>query len=31
MAPWSGWFLVAAKRLFPSLVDAQMAGILHDV
>ena len=31
MAPWSGWLLVVAERLFPSLVDAQLARILHDV
>jgi short-subunit dehydrogenase len=31
MAPRSGWLLVLAERLFPSLVDGQMAAILHDV
>jgi short-subunit dehydrogenase len=31
MAPRSGWLLVWAERLFPSLVEAQMAAILHDV
>jgi short-subunit dehydrogenase len=31
MAPRSGWLLVLAERLFPSLVDAQLAAILHDV
>lgn len=31
MAPWTGWLLVIAERLFPSLVDAQLAAILHDV
>jgi len=31
MAPKAGWLLVLAERLFPSLVDAQLAGILHDV
>ncbi|HUE04647.1 MAG TPA: SDR family NAD(P)-dependent oxidoreductase [Bryobacteraceae bacterium] len=31
MAPRSGWLFVLAERLFPSLVDAQMAAILHDV
>jgi short-subunit dehydrogenase len=31
MAPRSGWLLVLAERLFPALVDAQMAAILHDV
>ena len=31
MAPWSNWLLVVAERLFPSLVDAQLARILHDV
>ncbi len=31
MAPPSGWLLVLAERLFPSLVDAQLASILHDV
>jgi short-subunit dehydrogenase len=31
MAPRSGWLLVLAERLVPSLVDAQMAAILHDV
>jgi short-subunit dehydrogenase len=31
MAPLSGWLLVGAERLFPSLVDAQLAAILHDV
>jgi len=31
MAPWTGWLLVLAERLFPSLVDAQLAAILHDV
>ncbi len=31
MAPWTGWLFVLAERLFPSLVDAQLAAILHDV
>jgi short-subunit dehydrogenase len=31
MAPKTGWLLVVAERLFPSLVDAQLAAILHDV
>jgi short-subunit dehydrogenase len=31
MAPRSGWLFVLAERLFPSLVDAQLAAILHDV
>ncbi|HTT62517.1 MAG TPA: SDR family NAD(P)-dependent oxidoreductase [Bryobacteraceae bacterium] len=31
MAPRSGWLLVLAERLFPSLVDAQLAAILPDV
>jgi short-subunit dehydrogenase len=31
MAPKSGWLLALAERLFPSLVDAQLAAILHDV
>ncbi len=31
MAPRSGWLLVLAERLFPSLVDRQLAAILHDV
>ena len=31
MAPWSGWLFVWARRLFPALVDAQLAAILHDV
>lgn len=31
MAPWTGWLLVLAERLFPSLVDTQLAAILHDV
>jgi len=31
MAPRSGWLLVLAERLFPSLVDARLAAILHDV
>jgi short-subunit dehydrogenase len=31
MAPRAGWLLVLAERLFPSLVDAQLAAILHDV
>jgi short-subunit dehydrogenase len=31
MAPWSGWLFVLAERLFPSLVDAQLAAIAHDV
>jgi len=31
MAPKAGWLLVLAARLFPSLVDAQLAAILHDV
>ena len=31
MAPKSGWLFVLAERLFPSLVDAQLAAILHDV
>jgi short-subunit dehydrogenase len=31
MAPRVGWLMVLAERLFPSLVDAQMAAILHDV
>lgn len=30
MAPRSGWLLVLAERLFPSLVDAQLAAILHE-
>jgi len=29
--PGSGWLFVLAERLFPSLVDAQLAAILHDV
>ena len=31
MAPRYGWMFVLAERLFPSLVDAQLAAILHDV
>jgi len=31
MAPRSGWLFVLAERLLPSLVDAQLAAILHDV
>lgn len=31
MAPKAGWLLVLAERLFPRLVDAQLAAILHDV
>jgi short-subunit dehydrogenase len=31
MAPRSAWLLVLAERLFPFLVDAQLAAILHDV
>ena len=31
MAPWSNWLLVLAARLFPSLVDAQLAAILHEI
>jgi short-subunit dehydrogenase len=31
MAPKTGWLLVLAERLFPSLVDAQLAAILYDV
>jgi len=31
MAPPAGWLLVLAERLFPALVDAQLAAILHDV
>jgi short-subunit dehydrogenase len=31
MAPKAGWLLVLGERLFPSLVDAQLAAILHDV
>lgn len=31
MAPRSGWLLVLAERLFPSLVDAQLAALLHDL
>jgi short-subunit dehydrogenase len=31
MAPWTGWLLVLAERLFPSLVDARLAAILDDV
>jgi short-subunit dehydrogenase len=31
MAPRSGWLFVLAERLFPALVDAQLAAILHDV
>ena len=31
MAPRSGWLFVLAERLFPSLVDAQLAASLHDV
>ncbi len=31
MAPRSGWLLVLAGRLFPSLVDAQLAALLHDL
>jgi len=31
MAPRSNWLLILAERLFPSLVDAQMAAILEDV
>jgi NAD(P)-dependent dehydrogenase (short-subunit alcohol dehydrogenase family) len=31
MAPKSGWLFALAERLFPSLVDAQLAAILHDV
>ncbi|MGA2742328.1 MAG: SDR family NAD(P)-dependent oxidoreductase [Bryobacteraceae bacterium] len=31
MAPKYGWLLVLAERLFPALVDAQLAAILHDV
>jgi len=31
MAPRSGWLFVLAERLFPSLVDAQLAAIFHDI
>ncbi|MGO4884132.1 MAG: SDR family NAD(P)-dependent oxidoreductase [Bryobacteraceae bacterium] len=31
MAPRSGWLFVLAERLFPALVDAQLARMLHDV
>jgi short-subunit dehydrogenase len=31
MAPWSGWLFVWARRMFPAVVDAQLAAILHDV
>jgi short-subunit dehydrogenase len=31
MAPTYGWLFVLAERLFPALVDAQLAAILHDV
>ena len=31
MAPRSNWLFVVAERLFPSLVDARLAAILHDV
>ncbi len=31
MAPRSNWLFVLAERLFPALVDAQLAAILHDV
>jgi len=31
MAPRSGWLIVLARSLFPSLVDSQLAAILHDV
>jgi short-subunit dehydrogenase len=31
MAPRSGWLFVLAERLLPSLVDGQLAAILHDV
>jgi short-subunit dehydrogenase len=31
MAPRSGWMFVLAERLFPSLVDARLAAMLHDV
>ena len=31
MSPRIGWLMVLAERLFPTLVDAQLAAILHDV
>jgi len=31
MAPRSGWIAVAAARLFPRLVDRQLAGINHEL
>ena len=31
MAPRSNWLFVLAERLFPALVDAQLAAMLHDV
>jgi short-subunit dehydrogenase len=31
MAPRSGWLVVAASRLFPALVQSQLAAILEDV
>jgi hypothetical protein len=31
MAPRSGWLFVLAERVFPALVDAQLAALLHDV
>jgi short-subunit dehydrogenase len=31
MAPRSGWLFVLAERLFPSLVDARLAAMLHDL
>jgi len=31
MAPRANWLLVLAERLLPSLVDAQLAAMLHDI
>jgi short-subunit dehydrogenase len=31
LTPPSGWLFVVAERLFPSLVDKQLAAILHDL
>jgi short-subunit dehydrogenase len=31
MAPWSSWLLVVASRLFPALVQSQLAAMVDDV
>ena len=31
MVPWSGWFLVAASRLFPRIVERQFGGIYRQL